>query len=95
MLRVISRDELLRSLTIDLQVHLNRTAQAMGYDSLASAISYAEDDTVPAWQAEGQALRTWRTTCWSWFYRLTSGTELPTWAELLPQLPPSPAKEPA
>lgn len=90
--RAPSRDELLRYLQVDMSVHLNRAAQALGYDSMASAVSYAEDDTVPVWQAEGRALRAWRSTCWSTFYGLTSGTELPSWNQVREQLPPAPVK---
>jgi hypothetical protein len=43
---------------------IDSAAQALGYDDILSAISYADDPTVPAFQAQGQALRAWRANVW-------------------------------
>lgn len=44
--------------------HIDQTAQAMGYDNILAAISYADESAVPAFQAQGQALRAWRSRVW-------------------------------
>lgn len=44
---------------------LNAQAVALGYDSIESAVSYAEEPTVPEYQAEGLALRAWRSAMWA------------------------------
>jgi len=65
-----------------IQRHLDSKAKELGYDSLISAISYAEEPAVPKFQAEGQALRAWRSKVWAAAYAYL--------AEADDQAPPSP-----
>jgi hypothetical protein len=58
-------DELKRVATRMVQAHLDAQARAMGYDDIATAITYADEPAVPQYQAEGQALRAWRSKCWA------------------------------
>ena len=44
---------------------LDKQSQAWGYDDIKSAVGYAEEPMVPQYQAEGRALRAWRSVCWS------------------------------
>lgn len=44
---------------------MDATAFANGYDDLMTVISYAEEDAVPAFQAEGKAFRAWRSLVWA------------------------------
>ena len=46
------------------QTKLDTAARERGYDSLATAISYAEEPAVPRFQADGQAFRRWRSLVW-------------------------------
>lgn len=93
---VLTAAEHLRHLEIDVQVHLNRAAQVFGYEGIDRAISYAEDDVNPQWQAEGKAFRTWRSQVWQAFHRLTTDPgAYPSWPELREQLPMAPTKVPA
>lgn len=46
------------------QQHLDSTAWLYGYDNLISAITYAEEPAVEAFQIEGQAFRAWRSLVW-------------------------------
>lgn len=84
--------ELLASITADLQAHLEQTAQAYGYDSISSAISYADEPAVLKFQQEGQAFRAWRSLFWAAANQIKAEVEagtrsIPTTAELLAELP--------
>jgi hypothetical protein len=46
------------------QAHLDTFAQSWGYDDIFTACTYAEEPTVPRFQAEGRALRAWRSQVW-------------------------------
>jgi len=48
------------------QDQLDSAAKARGYDSLFTAISYAEEPAVPRFQADGQAFRRWRSLVWDY-----------------------------
>lgn len=55
----------LRSASIDaVRQHLNKVAQVHGYDSIEAAVSYADEPAVPRFQADGRALRAWRSLVW-------------------------------
>lgn len=45
--------------------HLNAVAQAMGYDDLRTAVTYADEPSVPRFQHEGRALRACRSVAWA------------------------------
>lgn len=75
-----------------IQMHLDAFAQAMGYDSIHTAVTYADEPAVPQFQADGRALRAWRSRVWSAGYALlaASGAGLrpaPTIDQLLAELP--------
>ncbi|MFJ5297503.1 hypothetical protein ACIQAL_13370 [Pseudomonas sp. NPDC088368] len=48
------------------QNQLDSAAKGRGYDSLFTAISYAEEPAVPRFQADGQAFRRWRSLVWDY-----------------------------
>ncbi|MEA9997039.1 hypothetical protein QN382_23335 [Pseudomonas sp. 10B1] len=65
------------------QSKLDAAAQAAGYDSINTAVSYAGESSVPKFQADGQAFRVWRSKVWEYAYAqlalVKAGTEaLPT-----------------
>jgi len=75
------------------QVHLDKLAQGYGYDSIASAVTYAEEPSVPKFQAEGIAFRALRSLSWAYCYAqldaVTAGARAqPSVAELIAELPP-------
>lgn len=87
--------ELQASLTAAVQHHLDAQAQALGYDSLASAASYADEPAVPTFQAEGRALRAWRSLVWAECVEMLTQVnqgqrDAPTVPELLAALPAFP-----
>lgn len=82
-------------LVASVQLHLDAAAQALGYDDIKSAVTYAEEPSVPQFQAECQALRAWRSQVWAACYEIMAEVEaemrtVPTEAELLAELPPAP-----
>jgi hypothetical protein len=46
------------------QALMDAKAQAYGYDSLMTAVTYADEPAVPKFQTEGQAFRAWRSLVW-------------------------------
>jgi hypothetical protein len=74
------------------QTHLDSTAQQHGYDSIFTAVTYAEESAVPEFQAEGQAMRAWRSLVWAHCYQALADVQnqlrtIPTEAELVAELP--------
>lgn len=87
-----SEGELINKFKSAIQKHMDDTAVAAGYDDLKSAVTYAEEPAVPKFQAEGQALRAWRSLVWAYGYEqikaVQSGErEMPTVEELIAELP--------
>lgn len=73
--------------------YLDDTAYLYGYNSLISAITYADEPAVPAFQVEGQAFRACRSLTWAKCREVLTAYEngertAPTIAELLAELPP-------
>ena len=83
---------LLPKLIDAVQQHMDAAAKALGYDDIKSAVTYAEEPSVPKFQQEGQAFRAWRSQCWAAGYVVLSQVEagqrpVPTAAELIAELP--------
>lgn len=75
-----------------IQALLNDSAVARGYDSISTAISYAEEPEVERFQKDGIAFRKWRSLVWAYAYEqlaaVTSGDRAqPTVAEFIAELP--------
>jgi len=74
------------------QDKLDGAARDRGYDSLATAISYADEPAVPRFQADGQAFRRWRSLVWAYAHEqlaaVKAGERLqPTIEAFLQELP--------
>lgn len=79
------------------QARLDAVALTWGYDDIRSAVTYADEPAVAQFQAEGQALRAWRSQVWASCYALLAevqaGTRaVPTEAELIALLPATPQR---
>lgn len=75
-----------------IQGTLDEAARARGYDSIATAVSYAEEPAVARFQADGRAFRAWRSLVWQHAYaelaRVKAGErEIPTQEQFLAELP--------
>jgi hypothetical protein len=82
-------------LEVSVQRRLDTAAQAMGYDDIKSAVTYAEEPAVSKFQTEGRSLRAWRSLTWAACYTILTDVVAgnrpePTEAELLAELPPAP-----
>ena len=87
-----SPDQLLKALTRAVQDHLDAQAQAAGYDSIYTAVTYADEPAVPKFQSEGQAFRAWRSLVWAAANAahaevLAGARPVPTAAVLIAELP--------
>jgi hypothetical protein len=82
------------SLIAAAQSHLDEYAQSWGYDDLRSAVTYV-GDPYPRFNAEGLALRNWRSAVWAWLDAQATQPlpdPLPTSAEFIALLPAPPAR---
>lgn len=87
-----SFEERLAALRNVVQQYMDAIARAYGYDDMRTAVTYAEEPAVPKFQAEGRALRAWRSAIWQACYDLLEHVQAgqapePT-AEQLPDLLP-------
>lgn len=81
------------ALSVAVQDFLDGTARSFGYDDIRSAVTYAEEPSVPKFQVEGRALRAWRSKVWAKCYQILDDVKaeqepIPTDAELIRALPP-------
>lgn len=72
--------------------HMDATAQALGYDDIRSAVTYADEPAVPKFQAEGRALRAWRSLVWAHCYQVLDDVQagrrpIPSAQDLIAELP--------
>lgn len=78
--------------SISVQGFMNQKARDAGYDDLKTAISYADEPSVPRFQAQGQAFRRWRSLCLAYCYEQMTAIEnrereSPSNADLVAELP--------
>ena len=84
--------DLIAAISLAVQSHMDAVAKDLGYDDIKTAVTYADEPAVPKFQAEGQALRAWRSLVWAKCYELLdevkSGTRgVMTAEEVLAELP--------
>lgn len=75
-----------------IQTFMDDKARALGYDNLTTAVTYAEEPAVSKFQAEGAALRAWRSLVWQAGYAYLADVEsgvkpMPTIQEAISLLP--------
>lgn len=74
------------------QRHMDEAAQALRYDDIATAVTYADEPSIPKFQAEGQAFRAWRSLVWAKCYEILADVQdgkrdIPTDEDLISELP--------
>lgn len=94
-LAVLTEAQIVAAYMADVQRHLDAAAAAAGYDGIISVVSYADEPSVPRYQAEGQAFRAWRSQVWLRCEQVLAGVKAgtraaPTTAELIAELPTAP-----
>lgn len=70
---------------------LDSTANSRGYDSVLSAVSYA-NSVIPQFAADAAAFSLWRDQCWAYAYQVLADVQggqrgIPTLDEFLAELP--------
>jgi hypothetical protein len=85
-------EERVKELTNSVQSYMNTSAKTYGYDSIASAVTYADEASVAKFQTEGQAFRAWRSLVWDKCYKILADWEAgtipePSPEEVIAQLP--------
>ncbi|MFU2067732.1 hypothetical protein ACLQ9R_01515 [Bordetella hinzii] len=75
------------------QKYMDDAARALRYDSIANAITYADEPSAPKFQAEGLAFRAWRSLVWEKCYEILDEVQsgargIPSDEELIGELPP-------
>lgn len=91
-LQPLTPDQVKKILTATVQRHIDAQAQALGYDNIYTAVSYAEEPAVPLFQQQGRALRSWRSLVWAASREVMAAVEagtrsVPTAEELIAALP--------
>ncbi len=86
--------EQLATLEGAVQQYIDGKAQAKGYDSAASCISYL-NSTNATWKSDATAMNTWRDAVWGFCFTNEASvkagtTPMPTAAELMAALPSAP-----
>ena len=51
-----------------IQQELDNAAKVEGYDSIHTAVTYADESAVAQFQADGQSFRAWRSNVWAYAY---------------------------
>lgn len=74
----VTQEQVLAALTASVQQHLDDAAKQLGYDSIFTAVTYADEPAVPKFQQEGQALRTWRSQVWAACYAILAAVKAGT-----------------
>jgi hypothetical protein len=74
---------------------MDAKAQSYHYDDLTTAVTYADEPSVPKFQEEGQAFRAWRSQVWNTAYSILADVQagtrgFPTVSEVPGLLPPFP-----
>lgn len=91
----IAEADLVKAHVTAIQAHMDAQAQALGYDDIRTAVTYAEEPAVPKFQEEGKAFRAWRSMVWDYAYAqldlVKAGErEAPTVEQMIDELPEAP-----
>ena len=87
---VPTQAEIVAQLESAIQNYIDSKAQAKGYDSANSCISYL-NSSIPTWKADAVAMNTWRDSVWKAAYTdQTSATPSTTWTQVQAILPVAP-----
>lgn len=85
-------EQIIEAMRAAIQAHMDTAARGYGYDDVKAAVTYAEEPSVPKFQAEGRAFRAWRSLVWAHAYGVLDDVQAgtrpqPTAEELLAELP--------
>lgn len=85
----------IESFKVKMQTVLDAAAHAEGFDNIFTAVTYADEPSVPEFQLRGKAFRSWRSRYWAAGEAimadvLAGSREVPAWDKLLAELPAAP-----
>lgn len=66
---------LVQEVVAEVQRALNTKAKSFGYDDIRTAVTYADEPSVPKFQQEGIAFRAWRSACWEYCHAQLDAVE--------------------
>lgn len=66
----LDKEVFVNAISSKVQATLDEAAQQAGYDSIHTAVTYADEPASSLFQAEGQSFRSWRSQCWEYCYGL-------------------------
>lgn len=66
---------LVQEVVAEVQRALNAKAKNFGYDDIRTAVTYADEPSVPKFQQEGIAFRAWRSACWEYCHAQLDAVE--------------------
>ena len=70
-----TRQQYIDLVAATLQAEMDKDAQSLGYDTVVTAITYAEEPLVPQFQVDGQSFRAWRSAVWAYAYETLAAYE--------------------
>ena len=84
-------EQIMARLEARVQRWLDEQARALGYDDIKSAVTYADEPSVPKFQQEGQAMRQLRSMAWARCYEILNAVQagqrsIPTEDELIAEM---------
>lgn len=94
---VITDEQRIAALRGEANAYVDKVAQKLGFDNISEAVGYADEPAVPLYQAQGRALRAWRSLFWFKFDAMASAMKedpasipagLISIAHLLPEFQP-------
>lgn len=91
--RAVQRQMTVEDYARAIQAYLDRRARQRGYDSIFTAVTYADEPAVATFQAEGRAYRAWRSLVWEKCYAILAEIQAGTraaprdLAEIIAELP--------
>lgn len=62
------KEQYIQSVSDALQSVMDEEAKAKGYDSIHTAVTYADEPANATFQADGQSFRAWRSLVWAYAY---------------------------
>lgn len=87
----LTADQAIAELLANARLHMDQRAAEAGFRDISDAVSYADEDAVPALQAEARAFRAWRSVVMERWREVAAGVraggEAPEPAVFLQSLP--------
>jgi hypothetical protein len=84
---VINDEKYIKTISDAIQVILDTEAQAAGYDSILTAVTYADEPVVIKFSDDGKSFRKWRSKVWEYYYAALANAVMPTIEDITSSMP--------